>query len=112
MTAAGSLPTGKRGLLRLGRQRVLPPLIKRPKKTVRTLTYEQFKSFMKGYRHSGGESSLQKSYAALVQLRRQRHRSWKEIEPKLRYLRESRPESRVLKAYGLPLTTRDWRRII
>jgi hypothetical protein len=92
----------------------LPRVQKAAKPAARTLTFEQFKSFLKSYCELGGEQSLQKSYQALLRLRKKRHRSWNEITPKLRHLGEPSVSSRSVKvkAKRLPLTTRDWRRII
>lgn len=91
---------------------LLPQSVKVSKSSAHTFTFEQFKSYVKRYRHGVGERSLQKSYAALVQVHRKRHRSWAEIKPKLRHLGELGTPSRAVKTARLPLTTKDWRRII
>lgn len=85
---------------------------KTPKSSPRTLTFEQFKSFVKSWPHSGGENSLHKSYTALLLLRKKRHRSWAEIKPKLRTLGARSVQPRSMRETKLPLTTKDWRRII
>lgn len=82
------------------------------KSSARALTFEQFKSFMKSWAHRGSEKSLHKSYAALRELRKTRHRSWAEIRPKLRNLGDRAAQSRSIEEKRLPLTTKDWRRII
>jgi hypothetical protein len=76
----------------------------------RTLTYDQFKILMGDSGRRGSERLLQKSYAALLQLRRSSHRSWREITVKIRHphtvsVGEIQPSR-------LPLTARDWRRIV
>ena len=67
----------------------LPRVQKGAHPSDRALTFEQFKSFLKRYGELGGEQSLQKSYQALLRLRKKRHRSWKEITPKLRHFGET-----------------------
>jgi hypothetical protein len=79
------------------------------------LTFEQFKSAIA----AGGliitEQALQKSYAALVKLRKNERWSWAETRRKLE---QSKREFTVVgstarrpRAARLPLTERDWRRI-
>jgi IS5 family transposase len=64
----------------------------------------------------GSEQSLHKSYDALIKLRKTRHYSWAELRNKVQRSQElpatARRPARGAKAPGLPLTTRDWRRIV
>jgi hypothetical protein len=80
--------------------------------STRTLTFDQFKLLMRRYGNQGSEQSLHKSYAALMLLRKQGHRSWAQIEFKIRHAREQALDSQGWKPARLPLTTKDWRRII
>lgn len=83
------------------------------KRSARTMTFDQFRRLMMESGHQGSERSLQKSYAALLELRRQGHRSWTEITLKIR-----RPQTSLPDRPGgghssrLPLTPKDWRRIV
>jgi hypothetical protein len=82
----------------------------------KTLTFGQFKSVMARVGLRGSEQSLHKSYDALIKLRKTRHYSWAEIRNKVQRSQElpatARQPARGAKAAGLPLTTRDWRRIV
>jgi hypothetical protein len=79
------------------------------------LTFEQFKSAIA----AGGliitEQALQKSYAALVKLRKNERWSWAEtrrkVEQSKRELTVAGSATRRPRAVRLPLTERDWRRI-
>jgi alkanesulfonate monooxygenase SsuD/methylene tetrahydromethanopterin reductase-like flavin-dependent oxidoreductase (luciferase family) len=81
----------------------------------RSFTFEQFKSLIaeKGIRLS--EQTLQKSYAALVKLSREKHLSWAEARRKVEYshpgLGDLHAPARRLKTARIPLTERDWRKI-
>jgi hypothetical protein len=90
----------------------LPRLTRSPQPSTRTLTFDQFKLLMGQYGHQGSEQSLHKSYAALVLLRKQGHHSWAQIEFKIRHPREQTLDSPGWKSARLPLTAKDWRRII
>jgi hypothetical protein len=83
---------------------------------LKPLTFDQFKSVMAKLGLHGSEQSLHKSYDALIKLRKTRHSSWAEIRDKVQRSRElpatARRPARGAKAPGLPLTTRDWRRIV
>jgi hypothetical protein len=84
-------------------------------RTEKGLTFEQFKSAIA----AGGliitEQALQKSYAALVKLRKNERWSWAETKRKLeqsrRGLAVAGSTERRPAALRLPLTERDWRRI-
>ena len=82
----------------------------------RILTFHQFKSLIGKSGWNGSAQSLHKSYAALLQLRKQDHRSWAQIRFKIGGSQENAPAAQTLafnlKAARLPLTMRDWRRII
>lgn len=90
----------------------LPRLSRSAQPSLRTLTFDQFKSLMRQYGHKASEQSLHKSYAALLLLRKQGHRSWAQIEFKIRHPREQALDSQGWKPARLPLTMKDWRRII
>jgi hypothetical protein len=81
----------------------------------RLLTFNRFKALMGKSGWSGSEQSLHKSYAALLQLRKQNHRSWAQIKSKIRNSQEGAMPAQVVSFTAkarLPLTIRDWRRII
>ncbi len=79
----------------------------------KTLTFEDFKTNLASLGANLSEPSLLKSYAALVQLRTESHCSWGKIRSKLKRSQEHlQPASRRSKPANLPLTLRDWRRII
>jgi hypothetical protein len=112
ITGETRLPGSEVGIVKKRASLLRMPKAARPR--AHRLTFDQFKLFLKNYCELGGEQSLQKSYQALLRLRKERHRSWKEITPKLRHLGKPSLSSRAVKvkAKRLPLTTRDWRRII
>jgi hypothetical protein len=82
----------------------------------RMLTFAQFKSLIGKSRLNDSEQALQKSYAALVELRKHKHCSWAEIKFKVRHSREDATPARALvpgaRTVPLPLTMQDWQRII
>ena len=95
----------------------LPRTAKPPRSAPRILTYEQFKSLMEESGLGGSEQSLQKSYTALVQLRKQNHCSWAHIRLKVTNSRDdsvmvARPNAVKTRPPRLPLTLRDWRRVL
>jgi hypothetical protein len=104
-----------RTLTRSGGNVPLPRAAKSSDNT-RILTFNQFKSLMGKTGLSASPQSLHKSYAALLQLRKQDNRSWAQIKFKIRGSQESAPAAQALafkaKLARLPLTMRDWRRII
>ena len=89
--------------------------VKSPKNTPRILTYGQFKALMDKSGFDVSEQSLQKSYAALVQLRKQNHHSWSQIILKMKHSQDGwpavNPKALKTKPARLPLTLRDWRRV-
>ena len=85
--------------------------------TARTmLTFDQFKSWVDQSDPNVSDQLLQKSYAALVQLKKHQHCSWAHIMVKMKNSRSQiapAPSARRrAKSSHLPLTLRDWRRII
>ena len=79
------------------------------------LTFDQFKSWVDQSNLNVSDQLLQKSYAALVQLKKHQHCSWARIRVKMKNSRAqiAPPASaRRAKSSHLPLTLRDWRRII
>jgi hypothetical protein len=78
-------------------------------------TFDQFKSALAMTGVKLSEDSLQKSYAALMKLRKSCHCSWAEIESKVIHSQERlspiASSSRRAPSAGLPLTQREWRRI-
>ncbi len=90
--------------------------VKSSRSAPRVLTYAQFRSLMEKSGLGGSEHSLQKSYTALVQLRKQNHCSWAQIKLKMKHSQDSttpaQPKALKTKPSRLPLTLRDWRRVI
>jgi hypothetical protein len=82
----------------------------------KTLTFDQFKSVMAKLGLRASEQSLHKSYHALIKLCKTRHYSCAEIRDKMQRSQQlpvtARRLARGAKAPELPLTTRDWRRIV
>jgi hypothetical protein len=88
-----------------------------PASQTKNLTFDQFKSIMANLGLSSSEQSLRKSYDALTKLRKVRHCSWAKITDKMQKSREflavTEESGRRTKAPArLPLTPRDWRRIV
>jgi hypothetical protein len=82
----------------------------------KTLTFDQFKSVIAKSGDTLNEQTLQKSYAALVKLRKNRHWSWTQLREKLERSQRDRhtaeSAARQQKIGLIPLTERDWRRIV
>jgi hypothetical protein len=80
------------------------------------LTFSRFKSLMLKSGLSISEDRLQKSYAALVELRRRNHCSWAQIKTKMVDAQPMTADPQVgglkTKVERLPLSMRAWRRII
>ena len=76
------------------------------------LTFNQFKSTLtrSGLRLS--EEQLQKSYASLLLLRRQNHYSWAKIKLKMKNARDIASTVHTMSAERVPVTLRDWRRLV
>jgi len=78
------------------------------------LTFDQFKSWVDQSDPNVSEQQLQKSYAALLQLRKHQHRSWADLIIKMRNSQAQiapTASTENAKSLHLPLTMRDWRRI-
>jgi hypothetical protein len=80
-----------------------------------SFTFKQFKSTIARSGLDVRDELLHKSYAALVNLRRQQHLSWAEARKKVEQSQEELkvgglPQHRPCVA-RLPLTERDWQRI-
>jgi|GraSoiStandDraft_29_1057270.scaffolds.fasta_scaffold297508_1 hypothetical protein len=82
----------------------------------KTFTFGQFKSVIvakSGVKLS--EQTLQKSYAALVKLRKNNHWSWAQTRQKVEHSQQDRgaaqAAARQQRSARIPLTERDWRRI-
>ena len=80
------------------------------------LTFDQFKSALVKPGVKLTEQSLHKSYAALMRLRKSGPCSWAEIKLKVKRsqqrLKPIDSSVRAVNRVGLPLTQRDWRRIV
>lgn len=80
------------------------------------LTFSRFKSMILKSGLSISDDRLQKSYAALVELRKRNHRSWAQIKTKMEHSEAMMTGPRVhrhkAKVERLPLTMRAWRRTI
>jgi len=90
--------------------------VKPSKSAPRIFTYAQFKSLMEKSGLGASEQSLEKSYMALTQLRKRNHSSWSQIVFKMKHSQDSTtapyPKVLKMKPARLPLTLRDWRRVI
>jgi hypothetical protein len=82
--------------------------------TGRILTFGQFRLLMLRSGVVADNEGLQKSYAALVELRKRNHYSWARIKIKMKQKNMSGSElrGRRMKADRLPLTMRAWQRVI
>jgi hypothetical protein len=82
----------------------------------KTFTFGQFKSVIGKSGVKLSEHTLQKSYAALVKLRKNNHWSWAQTRQKVEHSQQDRiapqsPTGQQRPARGIPLTERDWRRV-
>jgi hypothetical protein len=81
----------------------------------KTFTFGQFKSVIVKRGVKLSEQTLQKSYAALVNLRKNNHWSWAQTRQKVEHSRQdsstAQSPARQQRAALIPLTERDWRRI-
>jgi hypothetical protein len=109
VSQASDLPLSKRN-------RAMARRAVRVSQTAKTmLTFNQFKSWVDQSDPNVSDQLLQKSYAALVQLKKHQHCSWAHIMVKMKNSRSQiapAPSGRRAKSSHLPLTLRDWRRII
>ena len=81
----------------------------------KTYMFGQFKSVIAKSGVKLSEQTLQKSYAALVKLRKNNHWSWTQTRQKVEHSQRDRgatqPPARQQRAARIPLTERDWSRI-
>jgi len=82
----------------------------------KTFTFDQFKSVIGKSGVKLSEHTLQKSYAALVKLRKNNHWSWAQTRQKVKHSQQDRvaaqsPTEQHRPARGIPLTERDWLRM-
>ena len=89
-----------------------PPIERRAQKT---FTFDQFRSVIAGSGLRISDQTLQKSYAALVKLRKDKHWSWAETIRKVEHSQQNPGAAKSLqrrpRATRIPLSGRDWRRI-
>ena len=109
------------GALKKSLRKVSPTLPPRTQGSIqwhaeKTFTFGQFKSVIGRSGVKLSEQTLQKSYAALVKLRENNHWSWAQTREKVECSRRDRSAAespaRPQKAARIPLTERDWRRIV
>ena len=86
--------------------------VKSPGAAPGMLTFNQFKSMLGRSGLSLNQERLQKSYASLLLLRRQNHYSWAKIKSKMRNAREIAATAQTPRSERLPVTLRDWRRLV
>ena len=82
----------------------------------KTFTFGQFKSVIGKSGVKLSEHTLQKSYSALVRLRKNNHWSWAQTRRKVEHSQQDcvavqSPTGQQRAARGIPLTERDWLRI-
>jgi len=82
----------------------------------KTFTFDQFKSVIGKSGVKLSEHTLQKSYAALVKLRKNNHWSWAQTRQKVKHSQQDHvaaqsPTEPQKLARGIPLTARDWLRV-
>lgn len=80
-----------------------------------SFTFGHFKAAIAERGLQISDQTLQKSYAALLKVRKTHHWSWaearKKVEQSQRILRSSHAPMRGLRTARIPLTQRDWRKI-
>jgi hypothetical protein len=80
------------------------------------LTFGQFRSVIAKSGVKLSEQTLQKSYAALIKLSKNNHWSWAQMRQKVEHSQRDRSAAespaRQRRAARIPLTERDWRRIV
>jgi hypothetical protein len=80
-----------------------------PHDTYRSLTFASFKAQVAKSGVTVSGESLEKSYSALLALRKRNHYSWTQIRSKMA---EARIHATRARGDPLPLTMRDWQRIM
>jgi hypothetical protein len=94
-----------------------PPRDQMPseRRAEKTFTFEQFKSAIVKNGLNPTEQTLQKSYAALVKLRKREHWSWtqmrRKVEESQQDLRVAQLSTRRPRAARIPVTERAWRKL-
>lgn len=86
-----------------------------PRSSKKMVTFDQFKSWLGRTDRRVSEQQLQKSYQALLQLRKYQRCSWADLLVKMRNSQAHVAPvnaGRSGKSSHLPLTLRDWRRIM
>jgi hypothetical protein len=82
----------------------------------KSFTFDQFKSAIAKSGLKLSEQTLQKSYTALVKLRKDNHWSWAQTRRKVEHSQQDRGAAQISprrqKTAQIPLTVRDWRRIV
>jgi len=85
------------------------------RRTESTFTFDQFKSAMAESGVHLSERTLQKSYTALVKLRKNNHLSWaqtrQKVERSQQELRAAKSPARRPRGARIPLSERGWRNI-
>jgi hypothetical protein len=109
------------GALKKSLRNVSPTQPPRPQSAIQwhaeqKFTFGHFKSVIDKSGVKLSEQTLQKSYAALVKLRENNHWSWSQTKDKVERSQcdhsTAESSSRQQKAARIPLTQRDWRRIV
>jgi hypothetical protein len=87
-----------------------------PKYSTAVITFDQFKSAVARVGANSTDSSLRKSYSALMKLQKSVNCSWAEIKRRIEQFQGKRttphPGTRRKNSRWLPVTERDWRRIV
>ncbi len=87
-----------------------------PKYSTAPITFDQFKSTVARIGANSTDSSLRKSYSALMKLQKSVNCSWAEIKRRIEQSQgkptTAQPGTRRNNSRWLPLTERDWRRIV
>jgi hypothetical protein len=108
------------GALKKSPEKVSPTQLPRTQGSIqwhakKTFTFGQFKSVIANSGAKLSEQTLQKSYGALVKLRKNNHWSWAQTRRKVKHSQQDRSAAqspaRQQRAARIPLTERDWRRI-
>jgi len=108
------------GALKKSLGKVKPTLLPRTQGSIqwhaeKTFTFGQFKSVIANSGVKLSAQTLQRSYAALVKLRKNNHWSWAQTRQKVEHSQQDRSAAqspaRRQKAVQIPLTERDWHRI-
>jgi hypothetical protein len=119
--SAHSALLDKIGALKKALRKASPTRNSRPRSSMqwhaeKSFTFGQFKSVIEKSGASVSDQTLQKSYSALVNLRKNNHWSWARLREKVEHCQRERSaaesRARQRRASWIPLTERDWRRIV